>query len=72
MEFKVWYTTKEIKKIIEPATQDIFLVIEKNKNIQIGQNLPHELLKQKEPVAKEPVNWNDFTLWDTLGYSRCW
>ena len=27
----------------------------------------------KEPVAKEPVYWNDFTLWDTATrYSRCW
>ena len=26
----------------------------------------------KEPVAKEPFYWNDFTLWDTATrYSRC-
>ena len=24
----------------------------------------------KEPVAKEPVYWNDFTLWDTARNSR--
>ena len=28
--------------------------------------------KIKEPVVKEPVYWNDFTLWDTAArYSRC-
>ena len=27
----------------------------------------------KEPVAKEPVYWNDFTLWDAATrYSLCW
>ena len=27
---------------------------------------------EKEPVAKEPVYWNDFALWDTATrYSRC-
>ena len=32
----------------------------------ISQNI------MKEPVAKEPVYWNDFTLWDTATrYSRC-
>ena len=32
----------------------------------------HQKVYMKEPVAKEPVYWNDFTLWDTATrYSRC-
>ena len=35
-------------------------------------NYRHALYENKEPVAKEPVYWNDFTLWDNATrYSRC-
>ena len=41
-------------------------------NSDINESIKDMRTFNKEPVAKEPVYWNDFTLWDTTTrYSRC-